>query len=1585
MAVTPNNNPGSNPNQLNEKELKRLIELLQKIDKLSEVAATNMASQAQSAGNARQQLGRLEENWNDITGDISYASKGFSEILQEIKNSNEGLNESVKAYRGLKSISEILQGYQQDISNISEKDIVKEKQKLEAEKNRLKTANELLVDKKKEGEAARSSLASDKARNEQDQKNQINVVVNLQNKAQKTKQDYLNLQKARKELQATNREYVSISKQIENNNKSLIKIEDTLKQNEASIGKFDALAEGVELTLQRLSKEVRFKNVEDLDKQFKNIIEEAQSTDENLSKITKSFSSISSIAQKVEDHQSGANKLSEKDAKKLLEKLESERKSLSNRYELLKLEEQKLKIDEESNRTSRETTQQEIDALEAKSSLTKDEEAQLKTLKTQYQKLLETQNDISENLDVNKKLQEKTSEYINKQNVAYNTTVNNLKTAKKEAENMRKALGLSGLAVDGIGKAFSKLGLGGLASAMGLDEAKEKMKDVADRITDGGKKTAGLVGQFQILGAGLKEIGKSLLKNLTDPVTIVTGLVTGMVSGFKSLISLFEQTAKYNGDISKTFSLSAEESSKIGDNLRSAASSDFFMNNEEARQAFDAMANATGTINSAFSDGKTVSAMNDMMTYAGYTAESAGEFYKLGQLNNKSADEMVTSLQGQLKVLQVNNKLRINEKQAVEMVAKASASVRMNLGANPKKLADAAFYASKLGMTLDEISSAAEQTLNFESAIQNQLEYQVLSGKEINIDAYQQAAASGDTAAASKELNKILEEQGGNIKGNVFAQEALAKTLGISREQMMKSLELQKVQKKVGGDIRDIEEAINNKMKKGLTFEQAAAEASKEGYASIVEQNKNAQVFSKTISEIKENFMNTIANSQEFKDLFSKENITGYVNFIKDDLMPAVKAVALGFVGIIGTLKKFKEPIKWLLENLGTISKVLLVIASIKVGANIVKGVGGLISSIKDLASGKFGKPGSRTNPLYVTPTGGGGMGLGDTGLGDVVGGKGKWAKRAGKAFKAVGLAAAAYTAYNAFSGPSEEDITPEQIKEYQSANPGVSEQEAKKQLVAQNYQTGSKTGDIALSAGEAAISYAPDLINARNATSSVGSNLQNRAQQIAEMKAKTPGLTSEEALKKIRESEKGFFSKLWDGTKNMGTKLADGAKDIGTKLVDGTKNIGTKLVDGAKNVWDGAKGISTQLLDGTKNLVSQIGTKIGELGTKLIDGVKSLAGKASELLTNMISKVGNLISNLTSKAGDLIKNAASTIANTASKVINAGKNVASTVVEKGKSLASKGVDVAKSVVSSGKSMLGKAMDWGSDLLGKGANAVKSVAGKAVDVGKSVVSKTASVAGEALEGAKNVAGKAVSWSKSKIIDPLKPYIKKGFKALGPVMTAVTSTMDAMAIIDEAKAKQAAGEQVNSGELGKKIVQKAAYPIANLALNAIPVGGNAASLVDAILDVFGVSPIRFITDNLIDLLDNDIFSGIGDLVLGKQQAQQVQDGVLDPNGGPVVSSFQKGELVPVMQGIKGDNAYLTTNKPVQQVQDGAYGTNTTTNNSAVIAAINKLADAIISNSSKEITLQMNGQTVGKVLTPIMTPMTVREINNTSVSI
>jgi hypothetical protein len=170
--------------------------------------------------------------------------------------------------------------------------------------------------------------------------------------------------------------------------------------------------------------------------------------------------------------------------------------------------------------------------------------------------------------------------------------------------------------------------------------------------------------------------------------------------------------------------------------------------------------------------------------------------------------------------------------------------------------------------------------------------------------------------------------------------------------------------------------------------------------------------------------------------------------------------------------------------------------------------------------------------------------------------------------------------------------------------------------------------------------------------------------------------------------------------------------------------------------------------------------------------------------------------------------------------------------------------------------------------------------------------------------------------------------------------------------------------------------------------------------------------------------------------------------LKENGGLVISKFDQGALQPIAQGINQDQAFAlttndaisspnltnlaantkdmkssfsidiaknianvvdelsnvavptitpqpttietstfnNTNKPSSAATNITSTTNTTNaDNSAVIAAINKLTEVMMASGGKEIVMQMNGQTVGKVLTPIMSPMTVREINNTSVSI
>ena len=424
MATTPN----SNPNQLNEKELKKLIELLQKIDKLTEAAAVNQANQAQLAGNARQQLDRFEKEWKDITGDISFASVGFSKMLEEIKNSNEGLNESLRAYRGLRSLTEEIQYYQKGISNMSEKDVVKLREKAESEKVRLVNANELLKAKQK-------TLETDKESNKDDRFKLMNSIMGLKQELKSSsligqqriiKEEQLKVERFR--LRETREEYEFIGKQLKKNNS-------TLEQNTAILNNFDAYAEGLELTLQKITKEIKQQNVENLDKQFKRIVKETSSTDENLAKITKSFGFLTNLAQKVLDHQSGISELSEKEAKTALKKFETEKKTLLKADEGFKKEQSILETEKNINTALLERIGRQVTNLKIQKASGKwddEKEEKLINIESLYQKQSKTSEELNDKLKLNRTAQKKILSVITEQDEAYNTLRSDLNKIYKE-------------------------------------------------------------------------------------------------------------------------------------------------------------------------------------------------------------------------------------------------------------------------------------------------------------------------------------------------------------------------------------------------------------------------------------------------------------------------------------------------------------------------------------------------------------------------------------------------------------------------------------------------------------------------------------------------------------------------------------------------------------------------------------------------------------------------------------------------------------------------------------------------------------------------------------------------------------------------------------------------------------------------------------------------------------------------------------------------------------------------------------------------------------------------------------------------
>jgi hypothetical protein len=169
---------------------------------------------------------------------------------------------------------------------------------------------------------------------------------------------------------------------------------------------------------------------------------------------------------------------------------------------------------------------------------------------------------------------------------------------------------------------------------------------------------------------------------------------------------------------------------------------------------------------------------------------AAGDASKLQMISAKTGNnykDFVDSIAVGTERFNANNKVAISSKVIYEGIANASDSVLANIGKNKNALIQAATQARMLGLEMDDIASAAESTLDFESSLAKEMEAELMLGKELNLDKLRAAAANGDVVSQAAEINRLISENKDSIGDNVMAQDAFAKSIGLTRDQYIKA------------------------------------------------------------------------------------------------------------------------------------------------------------------------------------------------------------------------------------------------------------------------------------------------------------------------------------------------------------------------------------------------------------------------------------------------------------------------------------------------------------------------------------------------------------------------------------------------------------------------------------------------------------------------------------------------------------------------------------------------------------------------------------------------------------------------------
>lgn len=448
----------------------------------------------------------------------------------------------------------------------------------------------------------------------------------------------------------------------------------------------------------------------------------------------------------------------------------------------------------------------------------------------------------------------------------------------KAADIINKRVGVFGKALQGI----SRIPLVG--QFVNAEEALEAMR------VEAGKATLGI----KILGTGFKALFKD---SIADPVARIT-LSLGVL---KKLYDLAYEGNRRVADLGKQLGTSMDNAGKLYDYYNKSATGTI--------ANFTQVAELSQTINDRLGtntvlNGEILAKTVEYQKALGLSSEEAANLYENGV-------KLTKVIEAQTNQTNKQNKIKLSLQRVSKDILSAEGLLRIQLQNNSKEFTQQALAAAKVGSNIKEARDMAMGFLDFESSIQAQMEAELLTGRELNLDRARALALQGKFGEAIESALGTQMTSQKFAELNVIQQEGYAKALNMSVDQLSEILYKRERLTKNGYEAVEllrkqgkIEEA--NLLEKNLAETQSlekATEVTKQQLAQEIAAQKMKDAMISMASKLQP--IVQIVNDSIIKlaDFFSKYSFVGKV------LGTVLAAGAIGTLigSVVGMFKKYTE------------------------------------------------------------------------------------------------------------------------------------------------------------------------------------------------------------------------------------------------------------------------------------------------------------------------------------------------------------------------------------------------------------------------------------------------------------------------------------------------------------------------------------------------------------------------------------------------------------------------------------------------------------------------------------------------------
>ena len=481
--------------------------------------------------------------------------------------------------------------------------------------------------------------------------------------------------------------------------------------------------------------------------------------------------------------------------------------------------------------------------------------------------------------------------------------VGEMQQLEDRAKNIDGAFGLAGGSAEALSGILGKLGGGKFTQMLGIDDAITNTREFAAEITEGGAKSATLGDKFKVVGKLATEIGGNLMKSL-GPLALIAIAVEQIIDAFKMIDSASGDTAKALG---VSYDAAQQMTSEMNDTAM--ASKDILVNTQNLVAAQNSLNAQFGT--TVVFSGKMAEEFASVQARLKLSQESMKGFVQLGMNNGRGLEENLGKVNNTVLALNRQNKVGLGFKVIQEGIGKAGAAFRLTMKGSVEEMTKSVFNAKKLGLEISDIAKTQSSLLDFESSIGNELEAELLTGRELNLEKARALALTGKTGELAAELSKEIgtAAEFGNM--NVLAQDALAKSFGFSREELAGMLESQetlaKIQKMGFTDMNQAQAEYNKMVAAGATASELDAAFKDKALQTQMKTASQQERMEAMTTRLKEVFVSLVEPLMPVMELLG-DLFEGIVKPLMAAIGPLIKDISTGLMAVLKPVMQILGP-----------------------------------------------------------------------------------------------------------------------------------------------------------------------------------------------------------------------------------------------------------------------------------------------------------------------------------------------------------------------------------------------------------------------------------------------------------------------------------------------------------------------------------------------------------------------------------------------------------------------------------------------------------------------------------------------------